>query len=120
MAKVNRGDLKGNVKSIQKRIDKLIEKAPHKIDGKLLVEGMKKEGVQTHVHIIVSRKDVTNTYSLSPGAKFKENTTILNGKEEKQGFIGMVFLKLLKKGSIKYLGMIEILLRGMAIKNCTG
>ncbi|GAA3657938.1 MobB family relaxase [Flavivirga jejuensis] len=86
IVKVELGDLKGNVKLIQKQIDKLIGQAPHKIDGKLLVEGMKKEGVQTHVHIIVSRKDVTNTYSLSPGAKFKENTTVLNGKEEKQGF----------------------------------
>ncbi len=86
IAKVDRGGLKGNVKSIQRKIDRLIVQAPHKVGGNILTEGMKKEGIQTHIHIIVSRKDSTNTHSLSPGAKFKENTTTLNGKEEKQGF----------------------------------
>ncbi len=31
-------------------------------------------------------KIVINSYSLSPGAKFKECTTVLNGVPEKQGF----------------------------------
>ncbi|WP_136467994.1 MobB family relaxase [Flagellimonas onchidii] len=86
IAKVERGEINGSVKKIQKQIDNLIERAPHKVNGKLLTEGMKKEGAQTHVHIIVSKKDVTNSHILSPGAVFKENTTNLNGKDEKQGF----------------------------------
>ncbi|WP_420600952.1 MobB family relaxase [Flagellimonas sp.] len=86
LAKANRGELDGNVKKLQQKIDKLMAEAPHKINGKLVAEGMKKEGFQTHVHIIVSRKDVTNTYSLSPNSQHRKNTTILNGKEQKQGF----------------------------------
>ena len=86
IAKVERGDLKGNVKTINRKIEQLIAEAPHKIDGKILTEGMKKEGLQTHIHIIVSRKDVTNTYSLSPNSQHRKNVTILNGKEQKQGF----------------------------------
>ena len=86
IAKVERGDLKGNVKTINRKIEQLIAEAPHKIDGKILTEGMKKEGLQTHIHIIVSRKDVTNSYSLSPNSQHRKNVTILNGKEQKQGF----------------------------------
>lgn len=86
LAKMERGELQGNLQAIQKEIERLTQEAPHKINGKMVVEGMKKEGAQSHIHIIVSRKDVTNTYSLSPGAKFKESETILNGKKVKQGF----------------------------------
>ncbi|MEL6304233.1 MAG: MobB family relaxase [Bacteroidota bacterium] len=86
MAKVRRGELEGNLQKIQQKIDRLVAEAPHKINGKLITEGTKKEGFQTHVHIIVSRKDVTNTYSLSPNAQHRKNVTILNGKQQKQGF----------------------------------
>ena len=86
LAKINRGELNGNAKKIQREIDKQISEAPFKIDGKILTEGMKKEGMQTHIHIIVSRKDITNTYKLSPNSQNKKATTILNGTEQKQGF----------------------------------
>lgn len=86
LAKVERGELQGNPHAIQKEIDRLDSEAPHKIKGQMVVEGMKKEGVQSHIHIIVSRKDITNTYSLSPGTKFKASETILHGKKVKQGF----------------------------------
>ena len=86
MAKVERGELQGNPQAIQKEIDHLYREAPHKINGQMVVEGMKKEGVQSHIHIIVSRKDMTNTFSLSAGAKFKASETILHGKKVKQGF----------------------------------
>ena len=86
IVKVRNGEIKGNIKRIERKIEKLIEQVPHKKDGEILKEGMKKEGLQTHVHIIMSRRDATNTYSLSPGAKFKESETILNGKKVKQGF----------------------------------
>lgn len=84
--KINRGELKGSAKKTQHQIDKLIAEAPYKVDDKILTEGMKKGGLQTHIHIIVSRKDVTNTYKLSPKSQNKKATTILNGKEQKQGF----------------------------------
>ena len=80
------GKLKGNITKLKLKIGKLEKEAPHQQQGKRVVRGMKKEGMQTHVHIIVSRKDVTNTYSLSPGSKFKESETVLNGKKVKQGF----------------------------------
>lgn len=97
IAKVERGELNGSVKKLQRQINKLIEEAPHKINEKLVTEGMKKEGVQSHIHIIVSRKDVSNTYSLSPGSKFKESETILNGKKVKQGFHRDKFFDLAEK-----------------------
>jgi len=85
-AKVERGELKGSAKKIQREINKLTAEAPYKVEGKILTEGMKKEGMQTHIHIIVSRNDMSNTYSLSPNSQHKANTTILHGKEVKQGF----------------------------------
>ena len=91
--KVLRGEQKGNIKSIEKRITQLQNQTPHKIDGKPIKEGMPKPGMQTHVHIIVSRKDATNSYSLSPGSKYKASETILNGKRVKRGFHRDVFFK---------------------------
>ena len=58
---------------------------------------MQKEGNQSHVHIIVSRKDSTNSFSLSPGSKYKESETILNGKKVKQGFHREKFYKAAEK-----------------------
>ncbi len=93
IVKVRNGEIKGNIKRIERKINKLIEQTPHKVNGELLKVGMKKEGLQTHVHIIMSRRDATNTYSLSPGAKFKESETTLNGKKVKQGFNRDEFFK---------------------------
>ena len=84
--KVDRGEIKGIVKKLEKKIEKLHDQAPHKQNGKMIVAGMQKEGFQTHVHIIISRKDVTNTYTLSPLAKHKASEVILNGKPTKRGF----------------------------------
>jgi len=47
---------------------------------------MPKEGNQSHVHIIVSRKDASNRFSLSPGSKYKDSQVELNGKTVKRGF----------------------------------
>ncbi|RAV29233.1 MobB family relaxase [Sinomicrobium soli] len=84
--KVERGELKGNIRDMKTRIKQLTEAAPHKIDGKLIAQGMPKPGLQTHIHLIVSRKDDTNTYSLSPGGKYKASQVELNGKTVKRGF----------------------------------
>ncbi|WP_350292669.1 MobB family relaxase [uncultured Croceitalea sp.] len=84
--KVMRGELEGNIKDIQAEIKKLQKEAPHQIDGQLITVGMRKAGNQSHIHIIVSRKDATNTFSLSPGSKYKSSEVELHGKKVKRGF----------------------------------
>jgi len=84
--KVARGELKGNTKKLEQEIAALKEAAPHQINGKMIVAGMKKEGNQSHIHIIVSRKDVTNTFSLSPGSKYKASEVEMHGKKVQRGF----------------------------------
>ncbi len=90
---INQGSLAGNIKALEKEIVRLEKAAPHQQNGKRIVRGMKKEGFQSHIHIIVSRKDITNSYSLSPGSKYRESETILNGKKVKQGFHREIFFK---------------------------
>jgi len=84
--KINQGELDGNAKKLKQEIERLKETAPHKIDGKMIVAGMKKEGNQSHIHIIVSRKDVSNTFSLSPGSKYKASEVEMHGKKIQRGF----------------------------------
>jgi len=93
LRKVERGELTGNTKSIKREIEKLKQEAPHKINGQMVVAGMKKEGLQTHIHIIVSRTDASNTYSLSPGSKYRASEAELNGKMVKRGFDRNSFYK---------------------------
>jgi len=45
-----------------------------------------KSGLNLHMHIIVSRKDITGKIKLSPLAKSKGNTWELNGKQVNRGF----------------------------------
>jgi hypothetical protein len=47
---------------------------------------MLKAGSQSHVHIVMSRRDVSNSFSLSPGSKYKASESELNGKIVKRGF----------------------------------
>ncbi len=84
--KIDRGELIGNIDQIQNRILKLEQEAPHQQGGKHIVQGMKKEGDQSHIHIIVSRKDASNSVSLSPGSKYKASEVLMNGKLVKRGF----------------------------------
>ena len=84
--KVERGEIKGNVKKMEKEIDQLLREIPHKVDGKPISQGMQKSGMQTHIHIVVSRRDASNSYSLSPGSKYKASQVELNGKTVKRGF----------------------------------
>ncbi|RDY57933.1 MobB family relaxase [Flagellimonas nanhaiensis] len=84
--KVERGELKGNIAKVEKEIDRLFREMPHKMDGKPVKEGMQKPGDQMHVHIIMSRKDVTNRYSLSPGSSYRESEAPLQGEVRKRGF----------------------------------
>jgi len=86
LVKIRTGELEGNSQDIEKTIEQLKAEAPHRVNGKMIGQGMKKPGLQTHVHIIVSRRDVTNTLSLSPGSSHKGSEIILNGKPVKRGF----------------------------------
>ena len=91
--KIGRGELKGNISEKENEIKQLIKEAPNKLNGKLIKQGMVKEGSQTHIHIIVSRKDMTNNYSLSPGSKHKASEVELHGKTVKRGFDRDTFFK---------------------------
>jgi len=91
--KIERGEIEGNIKKWEMEIIRLEKEAPHQQNGKRIVRGMSKEGSQSHIHIIVSRKDMTNKYSLSPGSKYKASETIFNGKPVKRGFNRDEFFK---------------------------
>ena len=48
--------------------------------------GELKEGFQTHIHVVVSRKSKDGKARLSPNAKSRGDTTKLQGREVKRGF----------------------------------
>lgn len=84
--KIARGELTGSVKKKQREIALLQQEVPHKINGEMITQGMAKQGSQTHIHIIVSRKDASNSISVSPGSTYKSSTVEMNGKTVKRGF----------------------------------
>lgn len=86
IGRIEQGKAQGNIRNLNKQISRLEREAPHQQNGKRIVQGMSKEGPQTHVHVIVSRKDMSNKYSLSPGSKYKNSETVFNGKSIKRGF----------------------------------
>ena len=83
---INDGSLVGNSQLKIKRVKQLEKEAPHILDGQIIKQGMAKQGVQSHIHIIVSRKDQSNQYSLSPGSQYKASQVVMNGKIVKRGF----------------------------------
>ncbi|WP_026809936.1 MobB family relaxase [Arenibacter latericius] len=84
--KVENGTLKGSIKKMERRIKKLERQAPHQQNGQRIVQDMVKAGSQSHIHIVMSRKDASNSYSLSPGSKYKASDTELNGQIVRRGF----------------------------------
>ena len=84
--KIENGGLTGNIKQLKSEIAKLEASAPHQQNGKRILQGMQKEGNQSHIHIIVSRKDASNSVSLSPGSKYRSSEVMMNGKMVKRGF----------------------------------
>ena len=83
---IEEGRSEGNIKKMKKEIAKLERQAPHQQNGKRIVQGMTKDGNQSHIHIIVSRKDESNSISLSPGSKHKASEVEMHGKKVKRGF----------------------------------
>jgi Family of unknown function (DUF5712) len=59
--------------------------------------GEKKEGLQTHIHVVVSRMDQSKKIRLSPMANAKNSKNILNGKEVQIGFDRMKFVQSCEK-----------------------
>lgn len=90
---IERGEHTGNIKKLEKQIQRLEKEAPHQLNGNRIVRGMSKPGPQSHIHIIVSRKDASNRYSLSPGSKYKASEVEMNGKTVKRGFDRDTFVK---------------------------
>lgn len=86
IGKVENGTMKGNIKKMERQINRLEREAPHQQNGQRIVQGMLKEGNQSHVHIVMSRRDASNSFSLSPGSKYKASESELNGKMVKRGF----------------------------------
>jgi hypothetical protein len=84
--KIEQGQTEGNIEKMKSQITKLELQAPHQQNGKRIVQGMKKVGNQSHIHIIVSRKDMSNSVSLSPGSKHKASQVEMHGKMVKRGF----------------------------------
>ena len=83
---IKEGRAEGNINLLQRKVERLEKEAPHQQDGKRIVQGMPKAGNQSHIHIIVSRKDASNTFSLSPGSKHKASEVEMHGKNVKRGF----------------------------------
>lgn len=90
---IEQGKEEGNISRLQKEVDRLEQEAPHQQNGQRVVQGMQKEGNQSHIHIIVSRKDASNRYSLSPGSKYKASTVTFKGKTVQRGFNRDQFFK---------------------------
>lgn len=84
--KIERDGTGGNIDRLKLKIAKLERQAPHQQDGKRIVQGMEKAGDQNHIHIIVSRKDASNSVSLSPGSKYKSSEVEMHGKKVGRGF----------------------------------
>jgi len=90
---IKRGTFGGEIQRLEQQIKQLEKEAPYKVNGKMITQGMPKEGAQSHIHIIVSRKDQSNRFSLSPGSKYKASEVVMNGKIVKRGFDRDAFFK---------------------------
>lgn len=97
LSKIQRGERTGSAFKIQKEIQALHRQAPHKTGEKLIRAGLPKPGNQMHVHLVVSRKDQSNSVSLSPGSKYKASEVTFHGKTIKRGFDRDRFFKAAEK-----------------------
>lgn len=84
--RIEQGVEYGNLLKLKKQVERLEKIAPNLVDGRPIESGLLKPGPQSHIHIIVSRKDASNRYSLSPGSKYKATEVMMHGKAVKRGF----------------------------------
>lgn len=102
--KIAGGEMEGSISSREQQISRLEKQAPHRQNGERIVQGMQKDGPQSHIHIIVSRKDTSNRFSLSPGSKYKASTVEFNGKVVRRGFDRNTFFENAEKAFDKTFG----------------
>ena len=88
---IQAGEFEGNVKSLKSEVKYLKASAPQKINDHIIKPGMEKTGLQTHVHLILSRRDASNSIGLSPGGSHLRTEMILWGKPIKHGFDDNLF-----------------------------
>jgi len=80
-------------KGLKKEISILEKKYIRNTEGRVILPHAKKDGVNYHVHIIVSRKDRSGRLKLSPLANSRGSKNVLNGKMvrigfDRKGFVG--------------------------------
>lgn len=80
----------GKCKDIERHI-KDMQATYHRQGENVIKTGLKKEGLQLHVHVVVSRNDKTQKIKLSPFSKSRGGFQKLNGKDVMQGFNRDVF-----------------------------
>lgn len=73
------------VREIENRI-KDMQSTFHLQGESVIKSGLKKEGLQLHVHVVVSRNDKDQKIKLSPFSKSRGGFQKLNGKDVMQGF----------------------------------
>jgi len=75
----------GKQKDLEQRI-KDMQANYHRQGENVIKQGLKKEGLQLHVHVVVSRNDKNQKIKLSPFSKSRGGFQKLNGKDVMQGF----------------------------------
>lgn len=73
-------------KLIDKKIAKLESQLLKTKAGLIIGKGVAKDGLNLHVHVVVSRNNVHQNTKLSPLSNSRGGYQMLNGKEVKQGF----------------------------------
>ena len=104
LQKIRQGEAIGDPAALRRKLNFTRESIPHKIDGVPVEQGMQKPGSQAHIHIIVSRKDASNSYSLSPGSRYRSSEVLLHGKTVKRGFDRNEFFSRAEKSFDKMFG----------------
>lgn len=74
------------VLKIDKELKSLDAKLMKTESGKVIGKGVKKEGLNLHVHVVVSRNNVLQNTKISPLSNSRGGEQMLNGKMVRQGF----------------------------------
>ena len=82
---LNKHGKASEVGAIEKNIRDLASQY-HRQGEEIIKTGLKKEGLQLHVHVVVSRNNVTQKTKLSPLSTSKGGLRKLNGKDVMEGF----------------------------------
>lgn len=71
---------------LHKELEDLKSAIPHKLGDQPIRPGLAKPGYQTHAHVIVSRRDASNSMGLSPGSRYGVHKGLFNGRWVTRGF----------------------------------